>query len=106
VRKTLIIKIKWFVAYGRLFVCLANAASPTQAIGLPIFPLPSSPPIIRCINSGINSDNYKKRIIAQVIKNNPETIDLFSEQKIEDVYNLAVKYVNKSISKEQLLLEL
>lgn len=53
----------------------------------------------------IHLDTTKKVIIARVINNSPEKI-LFTEKQMDQFYDLAVKYRNNSMSKEEVILEL
>ena len=53
----------------------------------------------------IHSDTPKKVIIAQVIHNSPEKI-VFTEKQIDQLYDLAVKYRNNSMNREELITEL
>jgi hypothetical protein len=78
---------------------ITNDRVPSQAIGLPI--LPTTPLILR----SIHSDTPKKGIIDQVIKNSPDKI-VFTQKQIDQVYDLAVKYRNNSMSREEFILEL
>jgi hypothetical protein len=82
-----------------LILVLTNGVVPSEAIGLPI--LPTTPPIMR----SIDSDTSKKVIIAQVINNSPEKI-VFTEKQMDQLYDLAVKYRNNSMSREEFILEL
>ena len=99
IRKKIIKKAKRLVAYGDLILRLTNGVVPSQAIGLPI--LPTTPPIMR----SIHSDTPKKVIIAGVINNSPEKT-VFNEKQMDQLYDLAVKYRNNLISKEELVMEL
>jgi hypothetical protein len=95
--------VKWFLFYGDVILRLSNGVVPSQAIGLPILsPMPTSC-IMRAIHS--DSENEKTIIIAQVINNSREPI-CFTEKQMDKLYDLAVKYTNKSITRNQLLLEL
>ena len=85
--------------YGDLILRLTNGVVPSQAIGLPI--LPTTPPIMR----SIHSDTPKKVIIARVINNSPEKI-AFTEKQMDQLYDLAVRYRNNSMSREEFILEL
>lgn len=53
----------------------------------------------------IHSDTLKKVIIARVINNSPEKI-VFTEKQMDQLYDLAVKYRNNSIGREEVIFEL
>jgi hypothetical protein len=99
IRKKILKKAKQLGVYGNFILSLTNGVVPSQAIGLPILRPTSS------IMRSIHSDTSKKVIIARVINNTPEKI-FFTEKQMDQFYDLAVKYRNNSISREEIILEL
>jgi hypothetical protein len=99
VRKKVRKRIKWAIFYVQVGFPLANGVVPSQVIGLPILPPTSS------IMRSIHYDTPKKVIIARVINNSIEKI-LFTEKQMDEFYDLAVKYRNNSMSREEVILEL
>lgn len=73
---------------------IITGIAPSQAIGLPI--LTPSAPMMRSIN-------FNQKLL--VMDNRPDKI-VFSEKQMDQLYNLAVKWKNKSISKKELITEL
>ena len=101
VRKKVIRKVKRFVVYGDFIIRLTNGVVPSQAIGLPILPTPT--PIMRSIHS-VNSLD-KQAIIGKVVQASSNEFD-FTEKQMNQLYDLAVKCGNGSMSRKELITEL
>jgi hypothetical protein len=101
--KKILKKAKRLGLYVELVLRLTNGVVPSQAIGLPI--LRTNTPIVRSIYSDTPKKVPKKVIIAQVINNSPNKID-FTEKQIDQLYDLAVRYRNNAMSREEFILEL
>jgi hypothetical protein len=99
----LIRRAKFLFRYVDFIYTLSNGLLSSQAIGLAI--LRPTESIMRPSSYYIDSDAKKKLIISKVSQNKPET-SLFTEKQMEQFYNLAIKYQNKSLTTEQLIFEI
>ena len=78
VRKKVTKKIKWAIFYVEVISTVINGVTPSQAIGLPIFP--TTAPVIRTMN--FNDDLSAKPKIAPFIQNISDKV-IYTEDSIQ-----------------------
>ena len=96
--------MKLLVVNGDMILLLNNGLVPSQAIGIG---LPILQPTSAFILRSIDSNTPKQLIIAQVIKNSSGNQKIFfSENEMDQLYDLAIKYKNNDISSDEIILQI
>lgn len=98
VRKKVTKKIKWAIFYGELTSTFINWVTPSQAIGLPIFP--TTAPVSRSMNF-----NSAKPKIAPFIQNIPDKV-IYTESKIYELHQSVFNQFKKGNDVQQVIHEL
>jgi uncharacterized protein (UPF0303 family) len=100
IRKKIVRKTKRVFVYGQLILSLGNGLAPSQAIGVGLPIVKTTPSIMKSINSNVGLS--KKLIIAQVIQQMETKLD-FTEKEMNQFYDLGMELRNNSLSQEELI---